>query len=349
MRCCAADPTGPPDVQPAFRVRGRLLAEDEPGTLIHCGDLPQYKTWVANLFAEADPPELIGSFSLADIARRRGALADADAVLCPINPLSRILFPARSWFIVPKYIECLIDLDLPLEQLVRRHRAKDDLRIIRKKNYRFEVRSDDASFDEFYHNMLVPTATKRHEDRAHISSPELLRNVFRGGYLLAAYLGDQWVGANLIVPRDGGVVNWANVGWRGGSEQLMKDRVVPALLHEMIVRAKAEGFRTLSLGSCAPFVNDGPLNFKLKWGAHLAAPQIIYENDQLQGANAYIAAYYRLAATGGRAMLQHAPILDRHGGLLRAIGWQSTLRPDFRHQVEQGLAWVDLAKKHTAT
>lgn len=334
--------------QSAFRIRGRLLAGDERGTLIHCGELPQYKTWVANLFAESDPPERIGSFSLADIARQRGVLADADAILCPINPLSRMLFPIQSWFIVPKYVECLIDLGLPLEQLVRRHGAKDDLRIIRKKNYRFEIRHDDASFDEFYHDMLVPTASKRHEDRAHISSLEHLRNIFRSGYLLAAYLDDEWVGANLIVPRPGGVVNWANVGWRGGNEQLMKDRVVPALLHEMIVRAQADGFQTLNLGSCAPFVNDGPLNFKLKWGAHLAPPQILYENNQLQGANAYIAAHYRLTATAGRSMLKHAPILDHHGDLLRAIGWQSTLRPDFRHQVEQGLAWIDVAEQLTA-
>lgn len=328
---------------PAYRVRGRLLSAESEGSLIYFGQLPQYKSWTANFFSDNLPAESIGSFSLPAIAGRKGVLSDCDALVCPSNPLTRLLFTARGWFVVPKYVKCLIDLHVPIDQLVRRHAAKDDLRIIRKKNYRFEVLRDDAAFDEFYHEMLVPTIRIRHEERANISTLEALRTVFHQGYLLAAYQGTEWVGANLVVPQTNNKLYWANIGWRDGSKQIMKDRLVSALLYEMIQRGKHEGFKTLDLGSCSPFINDGPLNYKLKWGAQMALPQLGYEDGQLQGLHAYFAARFNLASDGARSMLKHSPILGTHEGRLRAVGWGSKLRPDFKHQVDYGLPWDDLA------
>jgi hypothetical protein len=328
---------------PAHLVRGRLLEAKSEGSLIYFGQLPQYKSWIANFFSDSMAPESIGNFSLPDISRRKGLLSYGDVLVCPTTPLSLLLFKKRGWLVVPKYVECEIDLRTPLDQLIRRHAAKDDLRIIRKKNYRFEVLHDDATFNEFYHEMLVPTTRIRHEERANISTLEALRTVFHQGYLLAAYQGSEWVGANLIVPQANNRLNWANIGWRDGSEQMMKDRLVSALLYEMIQRGQNEGFTTLNLGSCSPFVNDGPLNYKLKWGAQMAAPQLSYECDQLQGLNAYFAAHFKLASDSAKLMLKHAPILDRHDGRLRAVGWSSKLRPDFKHQVDGGLPWTDLS------
>ena len=328
---------------PAYRVRGRLI--DGPGdcTLIHFGQQPQYKDWIARFLSRPTVAEAIGSFSLRAICQRKGVLATGDVLLCPVTPLSQLFFAAHGWLTVPKYVRCLIDLRTPIDQLLCRHGVKDDLRIARKKGYRFDILRDDASFDEFYQEMLVPTATVRHEDLAHISSPETLRRIFHRGHLLAAYQGDDWVGASLMVPRPDNSLDWANVGWRGGSERLMKDRLVSALLHEMIVRGKNEGFGTLDLGSCSPFVNDGPLNYKLKWGARMALPFLGYENEQLQGLNAYLAAHFNLASERAQAMLRHAPLLDKHRGRLRAIGWNAALRQDFRHQLDDGLPWADLA------
>lgn len=328
---------------PAYRVRGRLHADDGNASLIYFGQLPQYKSWIANFFADNIVGEPIGNFSLPDIAQRKGPLEACDVLVCPSNPLSRKLFTGRDWLVVPKYVKCLIDLRTPVDQLVSRHAAKDDLRIARKKNFRFEVLHDDAAFEEFYHEMLVPTTRIRHEDRANISTLEALRLVFRQGYLLAAYQENEWVGANLMVPRADKLLNWANVGWRGGSEQLMKDRLVSALMYEMIVRGKNDGYDTLDLGSCNPFVNDGPLSYKLKWGAQMAAPRIGYKDDRLQGLHSCFSVHFNFGSEGARSMLKHAPILDKHDGQLRAVGWNSTLRSDFKRQIDEGLTWVDLA------
>jgi hypothetical protein len=123
----------------------------------------------------------------------------------------------------------------------------------------------------------------------------------------------------------------------------MKDRLVSALMHEMILRGKNEGYDTLDLGSCNPFVNDGPLNYKLKWGARMSLPKLGYEENQLQGLNSYFSVHVNLDSDGACSMLRHSPILDGHDGHLRAVGWNSPLRSDFKHQVEEGLPWIDLA------
>lgn len=328
---------------PAYRVRGRLLDSEAHGTLIHVGDLPQYKTWVDNVFAEADAPQLIGEFPLLDVARRRGALADADLLLCPINPLSRLLFRPDSWFIVPKYVEGVVHLDRPLEQLFRQSSAKRDLGVIKKKNFSYKILRDDSALDEFYRTMLVPSMTTRHESRVHITPLERLRQTFQRGHLLAAYLDEVWVGAMLVVPGAGRMLNAALIGWRDGSEQLMKDRVPSALMYETIVRARHDGFAAVHMGSSAPFVNDGPLNFKVKWGMRPSVPPLGIEDDRLQGLNALLAVGYRLASDAARAMLKNAPILVDSGQGLRAVGWQSSLRQDFKYLLEAGVTWTDLA------
>ena len=329
---------------PAFRVCGRSIDGKNDATLVYLGDLPQYTTWIARFFSAARPAEPIGSHTLAEIRARRGRLADADVLLCPTTPLARRFFSDRDWLCVPKYVRCLVDLDRPDEQLLNRHAVKDDLRIVRKKGYRFAVLRDDASFDEFYESMLLPTVKLRHEERAHISSRDALRALFHRGHLLAAFCDGQWVGANLLVPVTDDTLSWANIGWRDGSKKLMKDRLVSALLYEMIRRARSAGFSTLDLGSCSPFVDDGPLNYKLKWGARMELPQIGYDHGQLQGLNAYFCVRFDLAASqAARSLLQASPLLAQSRERLCAVGWDSTVNAAFRHQIDAGLPWIDLA------
>jgi len=328
---------------PGYRVRGRLHGIEREGQLIYFGELPQYKSWIANFFSDSVAAEPIGTYSLTAIAKRKAALSECDVLVCPSNPMSRLLITEPGWFVIPKYVKCLIDLHKPIEQLVSRHAVKDDLRIARKKNYRFEVLRHEAAFDQFYHEMFVPTTRIRHEDRANISSLETLKKAFKNGYLLAAYQENEWVAANLMVPQNGNILNWANVGWRWGAEQLMKDRVVSALMFEMLVRGKNEGYDILDLGSCNPFVNDGPLGYKLKWGAEMSLPLLGYDEDRLQGLNSYLSVHFNIESDSARFMLKNSPVMDKHDGHLRALSYDAQPRSDFKRQVEDGLPWINLA------
>ena len=332
---------------PGYRIRGRLVAGECIGSLVYFGDSPQYKSWISRLFMTPAAPEPIGPYSFPQIIGRKGLLAECDAILCPTTPFSQGLFPSRSWLSVPKYISCRINLRKPLDQLIPSHAANNARRVIKNKQYRFETLNSETAFEEFYHEMLVPTISARHENRANISSFEAMLPVFHRGYLLAAYQGNEWVAANLMVPQDDSILNSANIGWRDGSEQLMKDRVVSALQYEKIIRGKADGFEILDLGSSDPFVNDGPLNFKLNWGGEMIAPSPSYDGDHLQGIRSYFSVHFNIASENAQTMLKHCPVLHKYDNRLCAIGWNSVIRPEFLGQIERGLPWTDLAESTT--
>lgn len=329
---------------PSYLVQGQLAGEGFHGSLVYFGEPHQYLSWSAMLFVDAKPPKPLGRFRLPDILRLKHGLSKSDLVLCPVNPMTEALFSQWGWFRIPRYVEYVIDLRKPIEKIFQSRHSRNEIKKLKRLKYCFEVLRSELALEEFYNDMLLPTVKKRHKVRAHISRFENLKKKFENGYLLAAYRGSEWVGANLVVCQSNKTLRAANVGWRNGDERLMKDRISSALLVELIKRAKTEGFEFLNLGNSNPFVDDGPLNFKLKWRGELEIPRVKYEGRELQGVKGFLAAYINLASESGRAMLHHNPLLEKHKGVMRAVGWNFPIRPAFKHQVEQGLPWVDLSK-----
>ena len=328
----------------AYRVRASLPEGSGEGTVLYFGDLPQYRSWTHKLFGRAIEPTPIGRFSLLQILRGRIQALAADIILCPLNPWTIPLFARSGWNIVPRHVICTVDLTKPIKALTSSGDAKNELKVIRKLGYQFRELRDVHAFEEFYNEMLVPTITRRHRERAFLSSMDHLRQIFSKGYLLAAYLDSQWVAANLVVPSEHGVIVAANVGWRGGSDELMKKRVVGALKHELIIRGQDQGFKTLDLGSSNPFANDGSLNYKIKWNVNIWPPEIEYIGGYIQGTRSFIAVKFNLTSESAQLMLHRTPIFERYKGHLRVIGWDSTIPSTFRRQIDNGISWVNLAE-----
>lgn len=331
---------------PAYLVSGHIrtsTGESSKASFIYLGALPQHKVWCAGIFIDSSSPEPIGRLSLLDIMMRRRGLATADLVLSPINPLSKALLAKYGWLVVPKYVTCTIDLTRPIEQLIDRAIVRDVERVQRRMNFRIDTLREDAAFDEFYDDMLVPTVRKRHEENAFLSSREDLREVFRRGYLRAAYQGDQWIAAELVVQGTAKSLRTANIGWRGGSEEILKSRVVSVLMHDLIVWAKKEGFEELDSGSTYPFVNNGILDFKIKWGARPGLPPIGSRNGEPIGHDSYLGAYFNTSSAAGRSILQNFPVFEKRNNEMCIAGWGSTPSPEATRHLDRGMAWHDLS------
>lgn len=328
----------------AYRVRASLPEGRGEGTVLYIGDLPQYRSWTHKLFGRDIEPTPIGCFSLIHILKGRSQALAADIILCPLNPWTVPLFARSGWHVIPQHVLCRIDLAKPLNVIMSSRSVKDDLRITRKYDYHFRELYSDEAFEEFYHEMLAPTAMRRHGDHAFLSSIERLKQVYSKGYLLAAYLGSRWVAAVLCIKEKHRTLVWRNVGWRDGSDELRKKCVLSALLHEQIKRAAEQDFDTVDLGSSNPFANDGPLNYKLKWNADIYPPEIEYIGGRIQGARSFIAARFNLTSVSAQLMLQRTPVFEKYDGHLRVIGWDSTIPPTFRRQIDNGISWVNLAE-----
>ena len=198
--------------------------------------------------------------------------------------------------------------------------------------------------EEFFYEMLIPTVTRRHKELAYVSRFEDLKKKLKDGYLLGAYRNSKWVAAELVVREGSKTLRSANIGWRNGDVRLMRDRVSGALTFELINRAKNEGFEFLNLGNSLPFIDDGVLNFKLRWGAEPVMPGAGFESGKSIRARGFVAAHFNLASKCGRAILHHNPVLEKHNGVMRAVGWDFPVRPTFKRLIERGFPWVDLAK-----
>lgn len=332
---------------PAYRVCARLPHGEGEGSILYLGNKPQYSSWTHKLLGHAEAPAFVGQFSLLQILRGSHPGLRADVTLCPVNPLTSHVF-GREWHIMPLFVDCLVDLRKPISELITSKGAKDDLRIARRLGYRFEIPRDDAAIHEFFHQMLVPTVKTRHEERAFLSQWANIEHIYKSGVLISAHLEDQWAGAILLALEDAKIVRIANIGWRHGEDQWLKKGIVAALYHQSFIWAQQNGYNLINLGSSNPFANDGPLNFKLKWGATLVAPELKVAHGGVEGAHAFVGARFDLGSSAAQSFLSSTPMLEYSGGVLRAISWNAEIPPLFRRQFNSGLGWVNLAEPGAA-
>jgi hypothetical protein len=323
-------------------VTGALREDGRIVRVLLLDDAAQYKFWIARILDDRPAPKTIGRVSIFQLMRRSGPVANCDLVLCPVNPILERILSRRGFLIVPRFVDCILDLSRPLADILKRRGIKRELQSLRRYGYEFGVDRSPSAFDEFFHEMLAPTAARRHQELAHQSSYEELREAYRSGCILTCHRSGEWLGGFLLLPHADGVLRAANGGWRGGSDELMKEHIFSALMHELIRYAKCEGHERLHLGSSVPFVDDGPLRYKLKWGAQLELPANTDKCGALVSARPNLAAGFGLADATGRALLHRIPLLVKREQQLQAVGWDLDMRPEFRNIVQKGLPWVDL-------
>ena len=328
---------------PAYYVRSSLPDSNGEGTVLYFGDRPQYKSWTHTLFGHTIQPVSLGQFSLFQILGGRHPELTADIMLCPLNPWTMPLFAQRNWHIMPSYVDCHVDLRKPINELITSKDAKGDLRVARRFDYRFENVENDQALHEFFYKMLLPTVKSRYKERAFLPKFENIQHIYQNGVLIAAYLDDEWVGAHLLDIEGTDSIRSANLGWRNGADEWRKKGLIASLYNQTFIWAQENGFIKLNMGSSQPFVNDGPLNFKLKWGATMMPLEVRFVEGQVEGARSFIGAKFDLKSLAAQYFLTTTPLLDCIDGKLRAISWNAEIPPQFRRHISLGCEWVNLA------
>jgi hypothetical protein len=166
----------------------------------------------------------------------------------------------------------MVDLTLPMPAALEGPLApwsrsvKADLSKVRR--FKCEVEQGDAWVDEFQRRFHDPTMSHRHATEAYTASVRDLRKCSRapGAEFLRILRDGEWVGGilNRSTPKS---YRLQRLGWRGGEPQLLKDGVVAAMYWFSIRRASELGHGFVYLGSVMPYLDDGLLFFKGKWGA----------------------------------------------------------------------------------
>ena len=159
------------------------------------------------------------------------------------------------------FVRQVASLDKPPETLKQFRKHKKTIR-----SYDIEISNGAESLKFFYEKMYLPFIRVRHRDALieDISKLEyLLKNK---GELLLLKRQDEFVGG-LFCKTTGDTYYALSVGLI--DDRWLDEDAVPALFYFSMARARELKARFMDFGESRPFLSDGVLEYKRRWGGHI--------------------------------------------------------------------------------
>jgi hypothetical protein len=180
-------------------------------------------------------------------------------------------FRKKGYSVIPEWIGMDLDISQPWAVIRKKfHKsAKEDIRNVIKRNYSYEITTDDDKFSFFYHKLCVPFIKQRHGE---LMLPEAINyheinSMFKKGKLLLIKDNNKYIGGVVIKTYRKDVFPL----YLGIATNLSKEKklISSAVFYFTILWAKEQGFRNIKFGDTRPFLNNGLFLFKRKWGASI--------------------------------------------------------------------------------
>lgn len=262
-----------PVVRPAVslsRVTGRL-GDGNAASILVAGDSPMQRTLLAVLLPgdrREEPLATVAWPRLAALLRREAPRHDLVLALVPQVMVGRNSWP--GWLRVP----AVVDMRVVADEVHRRRKlgrgtVATAYRRWRQQRFAAVLARDEASFDEFYDTMYLPFAHGRFGEAAFIRDRRSMRGVLgRGGGILWIEQDGRRVAARLVL-QDGDTLHAMSVGAAADPDAAEAGGVITATTVASVEHACRLGFRWIDLGGCMPWLTDGVLRNKRRWGAEL--------------------------------------------------------------------------------
>jgi hypothetical protein len=300
-------------------LEGRERESGEVMRILYAGQL-EAKNYIAHL-AFAEPPNETRS---GEVRVRRALQWQPDEVgaslvvadversfYARICPGKGSCWPERR-FLIP----CWVGGSLDVARILNRHRETDkvhgDLRKIRKNRLDFTVTRESDAFDHFYHTMYLPHMNRVYGDRAFLMSHEEMRQWQPKSELFLICRDGEIVAGQILVFDDEGRVRAWSVGVKDGDLDHVKAGAVAALYHFEARYLQARGYVRCDVGASRPFLRDGVLQYKHKWGLDIETP-----GDRL------FVLRVDVDSAGSRAFLHHNPFIYLDGEVLRGATFRN--------------------------
>jgi hypothetical protein len=199
------------------------------------------------------------------------AASDADIVIVAANQLLLRLYDGHCFHFLPKWIRLFLPVtghpDEMLEKLTGQAGGaiRRNVKKMKASGFSYELTNDPAWFDRFYYNMYRPYALRRFGDMAAIDRYGKMLNHFKEGSGLVIKQNDEPVGAVVVVVRDK-ILYFYRVGMSDGDDSHTRDGASTAMYYYTALLAHEWGCEGADFGHSRPFLTDGVLRYKLKWG-----------------------------------------------------------------------------------
>ncbi len=233
---------------------------------------------------------------------------DSDIVAIELDPVRWQAHDTGSGFLLPLWSQTNIMVANAYDQMKRSGSLKEDLRRIRKNKIVCETSRESADLRMYYEKMYFPYITGRHGDLSLPDSWEkIVETEKRGELILAGDSAGNSIGG-IVLERTTEKLSARSLGLISKEKDILRTGVMSALYLACFERAKSYGYDSVGFGLTGPFLNDGLLRFKKKWGLQLV-------NRCQQG----IWLQFNKATSAVESFLINNPFICRHGGKLHGV------------------------------
>jgi hypothetical protein len=186
----------------------------------------------------------------------------------------------QDFILVPPSVKTVLSLAETLEQTQAALSATTK-RKIRKtvlNGYSWHIARGAESLRRFYHDFYRAFALERFGVFAHVASFQKVRRLYRTGVLVFLQRDNETVAASICRKIDG--VLWFELFGRAiHSGKVLDQDSGDAMYHALLELAYELGCTHINFRESRPFLNDGALQYKLRWGGHLhydhRAPRLV--------------------------------------------------------------------------
>jgi hypothetical protein len=173
----------------------------------------------------------------------------------------------QGFFAIPEWVLSTMDTSISVKEILHNARKyhANNLRLIRKYQYDYEVVQGIEKLRFFYEKMYLPYIDARFPHTTEFASFELMEAILQRGELLLVKRGPEYISGMLIhsVPS---TPLMCYLGVKDGRREYVRQGAVSALYLYSILWAKERGYRRLDFGHCRPILTDGLFWHKKKWG-----------------------------------------------------------------------------------
>ncbi|MCL5270537.1 MAG: GNAT family N-acetyltransferase [bacterium] len=274
---------------------------------------------IKRMYGDYLRPEPAGTIPRKELEARLAALAgEMDFVILSLSEGGGRKAPggdglAAQGVVIPQFVRQLRDsppAGADPRESVKNHTNKNDLNKIRRNNYTYAVTHDANQLASFYHRCHVPYITERHGDAAYLSPFGSFRRQFEEGELLIVMDSAGRTVAGVLAQRKGDTYCALSNGVLDADAGLVNDGVLAAQYYYSIVEAARRGCRRIDFGRSRPFLDDGILFFKKKWGARIEPNSDVMRPLRLFVCN---------DGPRTRCWLEANPFITQRGGALEGV------------------------------
>jgi len=251
--------------------RGREIRSGYPLSIFYAGSDQQYRNYLAELaFGGTAEQKFLGRRWIWRIPICVSTEAPQCALLAMESDcLVDRIFQNRRAITMPRWVEAVLDISMPIERVSPKKAYKEMKRIVGKNGYSYEVTRDENRFHDFYSGMYMPYVRGRFEDTAYVLSPRWYETLTRHSELLYVTTKTDII-AGVLIEYTGHGALLGYIGFKDGNEKYMKEGAQNAIIYFSVQWLQKKGYQKVSLGASKSFLNDGRMKFKMLKGASMS-------------------------------------------------------------------------------